>query len=372
MTVYKPTSRAALTFLLVLLVFLLALGLYILRPFMEAVAIAIIIAVAFQPLHRAVQRRVKRPTRAALLTVLTLIVVVTVPLVLILIAASGQAINAAHFVGQKSAEQGGPGAFLMSLLKRPLDFIGRYADLSRIDVPAQIADRLQSMSGRLLGLGGAFLRNLLGLIGQLVLALFTAFFLFRDGSKIVEWLLQLMPLSRERSRHLLSSIENAIIGNFYALVAVGGTQGLLVTIALLILGNRAAILLGLTASFCSLVPLVGPALVWAPVAGYLFFVGRIGAAIFLIIWGTLVIGSADNVVRPLVVGNRVQAHPLLLLLVLLGGAQAFGILGLFLGPIVLSLITAVMTTLADVNREAGTVLPLPVIASEVPESNAQS
>ena len=345
------SSKAPITFLVVLLVIVLLLTFFIFRPFFEPIAMAIIMAVAFQPIHRAIYRRLPKPNLASLLTIFALILIVAIPLTFILLAASKQAAQAAHFVGQKSEEQGGMISLLMSLLDKPLNFIGRYVDVSTLDVRQQIMSRLEGVSVKLLGWSAAFLGNLVGLIVNFVLALLAAFFFFRDGDKILEKMVRLMPLTNTQGRRLLTSIDDAIVANFYGIVAVGGVQGLLVAIALRIVGNHSSVLLGIAAAICSLVPLVGPALVWAPVAIYLFATGHIGSGIFLVIWCVVVVGFSDNIVRPLVVAGRVEAHPLLLLFALLGGAQAFGILGLFLGPILLSLIMAISATLAEVKGD---------------------
>jgi predicted PurR-regulated permease PerM len=347
----KSNSKATIIFLVVLLVALLLLAGYIAGPFIEPIAMAVIVAVAFYPLYQWIYRHLKKPGRAALLTILILLLVVGIPLSLILIAASGQALSAAHYVSQKSAEQGGIISLIMAILQKPLAFVGRHADLSDFDLRSQIISHLQQISVELLSMSASVLGNIVGLFAKALLALFTAFFLFRDGDRVVDRMLHLMPLSRERGRRLLSAIRDAIVGNFYALAAVGGAQGFLTAIGLQIAGIHSAVLLGLAASFCSLIPIVGPALIWGPAAGYLFFVGRTWAAVFLLLWGILAIGTVDNIIRPLVVGGKVQMHPLLLLFAILGGAQAFGLLGIFLGPVLLSLISAVMLTLSEISDE---------------------
>jgi Ca2+-transporting ATPase len=97
---------------------------------------------------------------------------------------------------------------------------------------------------------------------------------------------------------------------------------------------------------------VGAGLVWAPAGVYLIITGHPGKGIFVLIWGALVISSVDNVIRPLVIKGRVQVHPLLLLFALIGGAQAFGLLGIFLGPVLLSVISVLLKILFEETRGA--------------------
>jgi predicted PurR-regulated permease PerM len=346
------SNKPAFRFLVVILALCIGLIAYIAKPFIEPIAIAIIISVAFNSLHRRILKRTGKPTRAATLTIVCLLLGFAIPIGLIVLAAGGQAMSAAHVLSQKSAEQGGFMSLIMHIVEKPIAILGRHARVSPDQVREQITSHLQQGGVKLLEIGAAILGNLLGLFANLVLALFTAFFLFRDGDRIVSRLVDVMPLTEEQGRRLMSAVSDAIVANFYALVAVGGAQGLLVAIGLMLVGIPSAILLGVVASVCSLVPVVGPALVWAPAAGYLLFSGRLIAAIFLILWGVFAVGLIDNIIRPLVVSGRVEVHPLLLLFALLGGAKAFGFVGIFIGPVLLSLVTAVVATLTEVEERA--------------------
>ena len=108
-----------------------------------------------------------------------------------------------------------------------------------------------------------------------------------------------------------------------------------------------ALLLGVATAVCSLIPFVGTMLVWLPAAIYLMATGHLWKGIILIIWGSVVVGTIDNIIRPLVIGSRVELHPLLLLFSLLGGLQVFGFIGIFIGPVVISVIAALITLLRE-------------------------
>ena len=104
-----------------------------------------------------------------------------------------------------------------------------------------------------------------------------------------------------------------MVANLYGILAVGLAQGLLTGLALAFLRVPSALLLGLATAFCSLIPIVGTMLVWLPTAIYLMATGHLWKGIILIVWGTAVVGTIDNIIRPLVIGRRVELHPLLLL-----------------------------------------------------------
>jgi predicted PurR-regulated permease PerM len=150
-----------------------------------------------------------------------------------------------------------------------------------------------------------------------------------------------------QAARLLSGIRDSIVANLYGILAVGFAQGLLTGLACEVLRVPSALLLGLAAAVCSLVPIVGTMLVWLPAAIYLMATGHLWKGIILVLWGTLVVGTIDNIIRPLVIGSKVELHPLLLLFALLGGLQAFGFIGLFIGPVVISVIAALINILRE-------------------------
>jgi predicted PurR-regulated permease PerM len=133
----------------------------------------------------------------------------------------------------------------------------------------------------------------------------------------------------------------------YGILSVGAVQGILTGVAMAIVGIPSPLLLGLGAAFASVIPVVGAGIVWIPAGLYLIFTGAMWKGIFVLFWGSIVISSADNIVRPWVVSGKVQLHPLVLLFFILGGVAAFGFLGLFLGPVIAS----VMVVLFAMFRE---------------------
>ncbi len=146
---------------------------------------------------------------------------------------------------------------------------------------------------------------------------------------------------------LYQNISDTIIANVYGILTVGVAQGVLTGIAMRIVGMPSSLLLGLAAGFASIIPVVGSALVWGPVAIYLLVSGALWKGVFLLIWGTVVVSSVDNVLRPWVVAGRVELHPLVLLFFILGGVEAFGFLGSFLGPVVASVLAALFAMLRE-------------------------
>jgi predicted PurR-regulated permease PerM len=239
-------------------------------------------------------------------------------------------------------------------------WLGKYVDVEVLHLENAMATLPSKISGLLLKAGSGLVGALAGFAGNSILTFLILFFVFRDGHTAIEKATSALPLSRDQAVRLFTGIRDSIVANLYGMLAVGFAQGLLTGAALAVLRVPSPLLLGLTAAVCSLIPIVGTALVWVPAAIYLMATGHLIKGIVLFLWGALVVGTADNIIRPLVIGSRVELHPLLLLLALLGGLQAFGFIGIFIGPVVISLIAALTTMIRDElqpTNDAGTQPP---------------
>jgi predicted PurR-regulated permease PerM len=205
--------------------------------------------------------------------------------------------------------------------------------------------------GRLASTGLAWSRslfgNLLATLGNLALTLVVMFFLLEGGPRLRDGVLFYLPMERGRVHELLEVITAAIVANLYGMIAVGAAQGTLVGIGFLLAGLPSPVMWGVIAAFASLIPFVGATLVWLPGAGVMALSGSWGKAAFLVAWGLLVVGMADNVVRALVLRRGVQMGTLAIFIAFLGGVQAFGPIGLFAGPVVFSVGLAILRILHE-------------------------
>jgi predicted PurR-regulated permease PerM len=215
----------------------------------------------------------------------------------------------------------------------------------------RLEDTLANLPGLaskfLLAAGTGLAAGLAGFAGNAILTFLILFFVFRDGPTAMVDLTAMLPLSQEQAVRLLAGIRDSVVANLYGILAVGFAQGLLTGLAMAVLRVPSALLLGLAAAVCSLVPIVGTMIIWLPAAIYLMATGHLWKGIILILWGGLVVGTIDNIIRPLVIGSKVELHPLLLLFALLGGLQVFGFIGVFVGPVVISVIAALINILRE-------------------------
>ena len=342
------SKRATILFLSVLLLIVVALAYFITHSFLRPVAFAIILAVVFHPLHEHMLRWTRqRANVAALMSTLALLVVFGVPVVIIALVSANEALAVGHYLSRKSAEPGGLTGLVMGVVAQPLHLVGRWVDLTKFDISTIVRSNIQKLSVWTFSFGAAVLGNFARTIGSFFITLVVLFFLFRDGKQWAHRAGTLMPLSSAQVERLYGNIADTIVANVYGILSVGVAQGLLVGIAFRIVDIPSSLLLGLAAAFASIIPVVGSAVVWGAAAIYFLVTGSIGKGIFLLVWGTVVVSTIDNIIRPWVVSGRVELHPMVLLFFILGGVEAFGFLGLFLGPVVASVLSALFQMLRE-------------------------
>ena len=358
------SRRTTIWFLLILMLLVLALTYVITAPFLKPLAFAIILAVVFYPVHRQMCRITRqRRNGAAALSTLLLLLVFGVPAFIITMVAANEALTAAHYLVRRSAEEGGFTSFVMTIADRPLRYIGRWVDISKFDLRAAIAADVQKASVAMVAFGAAVLGNLARFVTETLLTFVVVFFLFRDGKGWAERAGTLIPLAPEQVERLYRNISDTIIANVYGILVVGAAQGVLAGIGYRIVGLPSSLLLGVATGFASVIPVIGSALIWASAAIYLLVTGSAWQGVFLLVWGTVVVTVVDNVLRPWVVGGRVELHPLVLLFFIFGGVEAFGFLGLFLGPVVASVLVVVYAILREELASPDSALARPNIAT---------
>jgi len=182
---------------------------------------------------------------------------------------------------------------------------------------------------------GAVVADAFATLGSLFVMLFSLFFLLRDGDILGQQVRELLPLpDRERER-LMSETRDLVIASVGAALLVAAAQGAIGGIAFWLLGIAAPVIWGVVMAMCALIPVVGAALVWVPTALWLLFSGEVTRGIILALVGVLGISMADNILRPVLLAGRTSASGLVVFLGILGGAAAFGFIGLVLGPIIL-------------------------------------
>ena len=333
-------------------IFLIALGLgalgiclVIAQPFLGALVAAMALAILFYPVHARLLRRLRNANLAATMSLLLVTVAVLVPALLLGTAIIREAQDMYQVMAVKSAAGGGWTEWSASALHRVVSLVGVRSEETEGQIRGVILQRLRALDVVLIDAGQALITNIVSLVITTAVTLFALFFLFRDGHRLKHQLEHLVPLDNSVARRLLGDIGQSVVANFYGIGAVALAQGGLTGLIFFALGVSSPVLWGAAAGLFSMIPILGPAIIWLPAALVLGLNGSWGKAAILTAFGVGVVGLADNFIRPYVISGRVNLHPLLVFVALLGGAQAFGCLGLFIGPAALSLAVAVFELL---------------------------
>lgn len=336
-------------FLLALVALALYLSYIVAQPFLNAIFAAVVLAVVFHPLHARMYSFARRPNLAATLSTILVILVVAIPASVLGAVVTRELGDLYRSLSEKSAAQGGISAYTMHVLEAPVKILGKYVDLSRLDVRSTLLGWVDAASRYLVGVSGRVVSNVVSLLLEIIVVFFTLFFLFRDGKWIEQHLTSVLPLTPEQFNRLISRVNDTIVATVYGGIAVGLAQGLLTGLAFWVLGLSSPVLWGLLAALASLIPFVGTGLVWAPAAAVLAVEGHWIKALILVAWGAAVVAQIDALVRPYIVGWRAKLHNLLIFFALLGGVKAFGFMGIFIGPVVLSVTIVLLDMLREVN-----------------------
>ena len=334
----------------VILCLLLAGCLLVLRPFISALLWAVVLCSSSWPLYRRLLNRLgNRRTLAALVMTLGMILIILLPFLIVgnTLADNVQDLKAATMRMIKAGPPEPP-TWLAKVPGVGPQAVNYWQNLTtdRDKMWAEVQGYFERSKPWLikgsLALGG-------GLV-QLGLSIFIAFFLFRDGVAVAGKLTDAVErISGERGRHLLTVASNTVRGVVYGILGTALAQAVVAGIGFLIAGVPGVALLALLTFFASVVPVVGTALTWFPAALWLFNQGQTGWGIFMLVWG-FGVANLDNIVKPWLISQGSNMPFILIFFGVLGGALAFGFIGVFLGPTLLAVGYRLVTEWAAIKR----------------------
>lgn len=196
---------------------------------------------------------------------------------------------------------------------------------------------VQQISAFLLNQTSNLLESISTFIVGFFFTLLSLYYLFKDGDHLLKRLKEIVPLPAKESELIIQRFKEMVSATIYGGILIAIIQGILGGLSFWILGLASPIFWGTAMAFLSLIPMGGTALIWGPAAIFLFIQGAFLKGIILLGLGILLIGMVDNFLRPLFVSTRTNIHPLLLFFSVLGGIQAFGMIGLVAGPLIMTL-----------------------------------
>ncbi|HXJ81062.1 MAG TPA: AI-2E family transporter [Candidatus Methylomirabilis sp.] len=341
---WLPSAFYARVFALVTAALLGAALFKILEPFIGAILWSVLLAFLLFPLNKRL-RRAFRGSRVAAAMGLTLgvILILIGPALFLAFMFTTQASDL--IVQLQAAADRYHMVRLSDVLRLPvIERLIRWAEsvapITAEQIETWFLNAAKAFLALLVSGGGVVVVEALSTLIGLVMMLFLLFFFLRDGEEMVERTLVLVPMGTEQKWRLiehLSAVTRAVV---FGSLVTALAQGTLVGIAFALVGLPSPVFFGGLAVLAALVPIVGSTLVWVPGAGVLTFHGRWGAALFVVLWGAVVISMVDNIIRPLFISGRAQISTLPVFLGLVGGLAAFGPIGMVLGPVIVALALA--------------------------------
>ncbi len=310
---------------LVILIALLVLAFFLIKPFIVAILFGFVLAFLLTPLYKRVVKIIKSPTAASL--------IITVITVLVLAVAL-------YFIAQITIKE----AFNLYIQIQRIDFFTLINGfLSHIfespELSTQITTTIQqaviTVTSSFTETVGKVLTNAPAIILQLFVILFVTYYSLKNGKKIIEYIAEILPFSEDVNNKLIKRSKEITSATVYGQVIVGFIQGAVAGIGFYIFGAPSPLFFTLLAILLAVIPFIGPAFVWVPVSLVMIATGNTTNGILMFIFGIIVVSWIDNIIKPSIVGKKGKLNEVIVLIGMLGGIALIGPIGLVVGPLVL-------------------------------------
>lgn len=318
----------------------------ILTPFLTAILWAVILAILVYPVYLGLLPVMRgRASLAALTVIVVITVIVIVPGIQLARFLSEETVLLVQSLGSLLEERGQEEWMAKPWVQQLVSWwylvSFRLTDFN-INWKELLAQGAQSSSKVVVEHVKGIAQNVLAFTLNVIIALVTLFFLLRDGKQFFRRVQHLLPMDREHQERLFKNIVDAVLAVVHGSFVVAMIQGLLAGLAYYFLGVPFAVLWGVATGFFALLPVGGSTLVSIPASLYLFFQGEAIRAVALLVWSLGIVGTVDNVLKPLLIGNRLGLPVLFLFFGILGGLALFGAIGIVLGPVIFALLRALL------------------------------
>ncbi|MFO7704109.1 MAG: AI-2E family transporter [Halopseudomonas sp.] len=365
-------ARAEEKSFILLLVLVSIAFIWLLLPFYSAVFWGTVLAIIFQPVQRWMQSRFNgRRSWAAFVTLILILLMVILPVTFLTGALVQE--GAALYERMESGNISFGDYFeqIMTALPGPVhDLLARFGMTDFTSVQQQLSEGAEQASQfiatKAFGVGQDTFRFLI----SFAIMLYLLFFLLRDGQTVSRHIKRAIPLGESYKQHLLTKFTMVVKATVKGNIAVAAVQGALGGFIFWALGLQGALLWGVLMAVLSLLPAVGAVIIWGPVAIYFLATGAIWQAVVLTAFGAVVIGLADNILRPQLVGKDLKLPDYVVLISTLGGLSLFGLNGFVIGPMIAALFIAAWSLFADARENGEVEMPF-TKASTTPEESVQ-
>ncbi|PLX26384.1 hypothetical protein C0581_04665 [Candidatus Parcubacteria bacterium] len=321
-----------------LIILLSIVMLYLFRPFLYPIFWAAVIAITFYPVHKYILRRFRKPGLSASVSVVLVFLIIFVPLSALSALLVNESLELYDSVSQSSLFQD-PGQVSSWIENTPA---APYVENIRSDWTTYATNATQWLSGFLFTSVKSVTQNSLRFILMMFVMLYTLYYFFKDGARLLKRLMHLSPLGDEYETMLYERFTSTTRATLKSTLIVGGLQGILSGLLFWITGIEGAFVWGVIMVIIAIIPAVGTSVVLAPTGIIMLALGNGWEGLVLLI-GAGVISILDNVMRPPLVGKDTQMHPLVVFFATLGGLILFGISGFIIGPVIAALYISIMS-----------------------------
>ena len=326
---------------IVLMSVLIILSFVILRPILVSSLFALILSFIFYPVYKKLNKITGSRNLSAFLVCFGLLVVIIAPLVVFVPIFVRQIVSVFSFV---------QGEEFLSVINNL--FSGFFPEELSREFIVYLNNFTSYLTNTLLKKAESIILSSPVLFLHSVIILFLFFFGLRDGEKIILYIQSLSPLSKESEKKVFKQFKDITHSVIYGQIVIGVIQGVLTGIILFIFRIPNALVLTILAMFLGVLPIIGPSLIWIPLVFYLFAVGRVVPAFVMLIFGFFVISGIDNLLRPLIVGKKTKINSGVILVSMIGGLLVFGVLGLIIGPLIISYLLLVLEPYRKGNNQS--------------------
>lgn len=327
------------------------LSFFLVKPFITAILSAFVFAYLFYPLYNLLNKKIKRKNLSATITLIIMILILIIPSAFITSTLVKESYVAYLFTKQKIGAnlnlECEKGAFCEWMHKFEADVLGK-------DIKTYLKENIEKFTSIMVNKISSFVVGIAGKILNIFIFLFLTFFLLKDGRKMSKSLGNLLLLKSGAKKKILNEISDLIYAVVFGTIILALVQGAFATGGYYLFGINSPLMWGIMTAFAALLPFIGTALIWLPLGLALIVNGvitpetaLIGKGIGLILYGALIVGSIDNLLRPKIVGDRSVLHPALVLLGVAGGVFMFGFIGIIIGPVILALLVIALRMLDD-------------------------
>ena len=345
----------------------------IVEPFLAPLGWALFLAFLLQPLQQRLTQRFRgrESAAAAVLVVLTLVLFVGPLSVLgaVFAAQAGDLATQLQASAVRLEIDSWDDLAHLPVLREALSWMEQHLAISASQWRSWMVAGAERVLQPLAAMGGALFLGALGTVASFLFMLILLFFLVRDGQRMLGTFRNLVPMDEAHKERLFGQMAAVTRAVVFSTMVTAIVQGCLVGIAFALTGLPSPVVFGVAGGVLSVVPFGGTALVWGPGALVLAAQGHYGAALFMTAFGAGVIGTVDNLLKPLLISGRAEVPTLAVFIGVLGGLSAFGLVGMFLGPVVIALALALIAFLGEqeaARRAAAAPKPVEPAAPEVP------